>query len=121
MEGGNNRMIPATDGDFNVGPSNDSEMIRLIEQRRDEGTFLTVLGFGTGNLRDAKMEQVADHGNGNFAYIDSAHEANKILVREFSGTLYTIAKDVKFQVKFNPARVQAYRPIGYENRTLAAA
>ena len=120
MEGGNNRVILATDGDFNVGPSSDSEMIRLIEQRRDEGTFLTVLGFGTGNLQDAKMEQVADHGNGNFAYIDSAHEARKVLVREFGGTLYTIAKDVKLQVEFNPARVQAYRLIGYENRMLAA-
>ena len=120
MEGGNNRVILATDGDFNVGPSSDSEMIRLIEQRRDEGTFLTVLGFGTGNLQDAKMEQIADHGNGNFAYIDSTHEARKVLVREFGGTLYTIAKDVKLQVEFNPARVQAYRLIGYENRMLAA-
>ena len=120
MEGGNNRVILATDGDFNVGPSSDSEMIRLIEERRDEGTFLTVLGFGTGNLQDAKMEQIADHGNGNFAYIDSAHEARKVLVSEFGGTLYTIAKDVKLQVEFNPAHVQAYRLIGYENRILAA-
>ncbi len=120
MEGGNNRVILATDGDFNVGPSSDAEMIRLIEQRRNEGTFLTVLGFGTGNLQDAKMEQIADHGNGNFAYIDSAHEAQKVLVQEFGGTLYTIAKDVKLQVEFNPARVQAYRLIGYENRMLAA-
>ncbi len=121
MEGGNNRVILATDGDFNVGPSSDSEMIRLIEERRDEGTFLTVLGFGTGNLQDAKMEQIADHGNGNFAYIDSAQEARKVLVSEFGGTLYTIAKDVKLQVEFNPAHVQAYRLIGYENRMLAAA
>ena len=120
MEGGNNRVILATDGDFNVGPSSDAEMIRLIEERRDQGTFLTVLGFGTGNLQDAKMEQIADHGNGNFAYIDSVHEAQKVLVREFGGTLYTIAKDVKLQVEFNPARVQAYRLIGYENRVLAA-
>ena len=120
MEGGNNRLILATDGDFNVGPSSDAEMIRLIEDRRDQGTFLTVLGFGTGNLQDAKMEQIADHGNGNFAYIDSAHEAQKVLVQEFGGTLYTIAKDVKLQVEFNPARVQAYRLIGYENRMLAA-
>ena len=119
MEGGNNRVILATDGDFNVGPSSDSEMIRLIEERRDEGTFLTVLGFGTGNLQDAKMEQIADHGNGNFAYIDSAQEARKVLVSEFGGTLYTIAKDVKLQVEFNPAHVQAYRLIGYENRMLA--
>jgi len=120
MEGGNNRVILATDGDFNVGPSSDAEMIRLIEDRRDQGTFLTVLGFGTGNLQDAKMEQIADHGNGNFAYIDSAHEAQKVLVQEFGGTLYTIAKDVKLQVEFNPARVRAYRLIGYENRMLAA-
>ncbi len=120
MEGGNNRVILASDGDFNVGPSSDSEMIRLIEERRDQGTFLTVLGFGTGNLQDAKMEQIADHGNGNFAYIDSVHEAQKVLVQEFGGTLYTIAKDVKLQVEFNPARVQAYRLIGYENRMLSA-
>ena len=120
MEGGNNRVILASDGDFNVGPSSNAEMIRLIEERRDQGTFLTVLGFGTGNLQDAKMEQIADHGNGNFAYIDSASEAHKVLVREFGGTLYTIAKDVKLQVEFNPARVQAYRLIGYENRVLAA-
>ena len=120
MEGGNNRLILATDGDFNVGPSSDAEMIRLIEDRRDQGTFLTVLGFGTGNLQDAKVEQIADHGNGNFAYIDSAHEARKVLVQEFGGTLYTIAKDVKLQVEFNPARLQAYRLIGYENRMLAA-
>ena len=120
MEGGNNRLILATDGDFNVGPSSDAEMIRLIEERRDQGTFLTVLGFGTGNLQDAKMEQIADHGNGNFAYIDSTHEAQKVLVQEFGGTLYTIAKDVKLQVEFNPARVQAYRLIGCENRMLAA-
>ena len=120
MDGGNNRVILASDGDFNVGASSDAEMIRLIEQRRDEGTFLTVLGFGTVNLQDAKMEQIADHGNGNFAYIDSAHEAQKVLVKEFGGTLHTIAKDVKLQVEFNPARVQAYRLIGYENRILAA-
>ena len=120
VEGGNNRVILATDGDFNIGPSSDAEMIRLIEQRRNEGTFLTVLGFGTGNLQDAKMEQIANHGNGNYAYIDTAHEAQKVLVQEFGGTLYTIAKDVKLQVEFNPARVQAYRLIGYENRMLAA-
>ena len=120
IEGGNNRVILASDGDFNVGASSDAEMIRLIEERRDQGTFLTVLGFGTGNLQDAKMEQIADHGNGNFAYIDSAQEAQKVLVQEFGGTLYTIAKDVKIQVEFNPAHVQAYRLIGYENRVLAA-
>jgi Ca-activated chloride channel family protein len=120
IEGGNNRVILATDGDFNVGPSSDSEMIRLIEEKREEGTFLTVLGFGTGNLQDAKMEQIADHGNGNFAYIDSALEAKKVLVTEMGGTLVTVAKDVKIQVEFNPDRVAAYRLIGYENRMLAS-
>jgi len=120
LEGGNNRVILATDGDFNIGPSSDAAMVRLIEARRDEGTFLTVLGFGTGNLQDAKMEKLADHGNGNFAYIDTALEAHKVLVSEFGGTLYTIAKDVKIQVEFNPIHVQAYRLIGHENRLLAA-
>ncbi len=120
IEGGNNRIILATDGDFNIGVSSDSEMIRLIEEKRVQGTFLTVLGFGTGNLKDSKMEQIADHGNGNFAYIDSALEARKVLVSEMGGTLLTIAKDVKLQVEFNPARVAAYRLIGYENRLLAA-
>ena len=120
VEGGNNRIILATDGDFNVGASSDAEMVRLIEERREEGTFLTVLGFGTGNLQDAKMEKLADHGNGNFAYIDTVLEARKVLVTEFGGTLHTIAKDVKVQVEFNPTRVRAYRLIGYENRMLAA-
>ncbi len=120
IEGGNNRVILATDGDFNVGASSDSEMVRLIEEKREDGTFLTVLGFGTGNLQDAKMEQIADHGNGNFAYIDSRLEARKVLVNEMGGTLVTIAKDVKIQVEFNPSRVAAYRLIGYENRLLAA-
>ncbi|MEM7414359.1 MAG: von Willebrand factor type A domain-containing protein [Gemmatimonadota bacterium] len=119
IEGGNNRVILATDGDFNVGASSDAEMIRLIEEKREGGTFLTVLGFGTGNLQDAKMEQIADHGNGNFSYIDSRLEAQKVLVNELGGTLVTIAKDVKIQVEFNPARVAAYRLIGYENRLLA--
>ena len=113
-------MILATDGDFNIGASSDGEMIRLIEDKRSEGTFLTVLGFGTGNLKDSKMEALADHGNGNFAYIDNLREARKVLVEEIGGTLFTIAKDVKIQVEFNPARVQAYRLIGYENRLLAA-
>ncbi len=120
IEGGNNRVILATDGDFNIGASSDSEMIRLIEEKREQGTFLTVLGFGTGNLKDAKMEQIADHGNGNFSYIDNALEAKKVLVNELGGTLLTIAKDVKLQVEFNPTRVAAYRLIGYENRLLAA-
>ena len=116
---GNNRLILATDGDFNVGVSSDAEMIRLVEARRGEGTFLTVLGFGTGNLKDTKMEQMADKGNGHYAYIDSFREAHKVFVREFGGTLFTVAKDVKIQVEFNPVRVQAYRLLGYENRMLA--
>jgi len=116
---GNNRVILATDGDFNVGVSSDGEMVRLVEQRREEGTFLTVLGFGTGNLKDSKMEQMADKGNGHYAYIDSFREAQKVFVQEFGGTLFTVAKDVKIQVEFNPARVQAYRLLGYENRLLA--
>lgn len=120
IDGGNNRVILATDGDFNVGASSDAEMIRLIEEKREQGTFLTVLGFGTGNLKDAKMEQIADHGNGNFSYIDNALEAKKVLVSELGGTLLTIAKDVKLQIEFNPTRVAAYRLIGYENRLLAA-
>jgi Ca-activated chloride channel family protein len=118
IAGGNNRVILATDGDFNVGPSSDSEMVRLIEEKRRQGTFLTVLGFGTGNLQDSKMEKLADHGNGNFAYIDNLTEARKVLVEEIGGTLLTIAKDVKIQVEFNPTRVAAYRLIGYENRLL---
>lgn len=116
---GNNRVILATDGDFNVGVSSDAEMIRLVETRRSEGTFLTVLGFGTGNLKDTKMEQMADKGNGHYAYIDTFREAQKVFVQEFGGTLFTIAKDVKIQVEFNPAKVQAYRLLGYENRLLA--
>ena len=116
---GNNRIILATDGDFNVGVSSDAEMVRLVEQRREEGTFLTVLGFGSGNLKDSKMEQMADHGNGHYAYIDSFQEARKVFVREFGGTLFTVAKDVKIQVEFNPARVRSYRLLGYENRLLA--
>ncbi|MEX2470826.1 MAG: VWA domain-containing protein, partial [Gemmatimonadota bacterium] len=119
IEEGNNRVILATDGDFNIGASSDAEMVRLIEEKREGGTFLTVLGFGTGNLKDSKMEQIADHGNGSYAYIDSALEARKVLVGEMGGTLVTVAQDVKIQVEFNPARVAAYRLIGYENRLLA--
>ena len=119
IEGGNNRVILATDGDFNVGASSDGEMVRLIERERESGVFLTVLGFGTGNLKDSKMEQIADHGNGNFHYVDGLLEARKVLVEEMGGTLLTVAKDVKLQVEFNPARVGAYRLIGYENRLLA--
>ena len=120
VRGGNNRVILATDGDFNVGVSSDGELVRLVEDRRKTGVFLTVLGFGMGNLKDSKMEQLADHGNGNYAYIDNLLEARKTLVHELGGTLYTVAKDVKIQVEFNPARVRAYRLIGYENRLLAA-
>ncbi|MDY7003970.1 MAG: VWA domain-containing protein [Cyanobacteriota bacterium] len=115
---GNNRVILATDGDFNVGVSSDAELVRTIENYRDEGIFLTVLGFGTGNFKDAKMEQLANKGNGNYAYIDHLLEAKKVLVTEMGGTLLTIAKDMKIQVEFNPAKVQAYRLIGYENRLL---
>jgi Ca-activated chloride channel homolog len=120
IERGNNRVILATDGDFNVGASSEGDLRRLIEEKREEGTFLTVLGFGTGNYQDAKMEQLADRGNGNFAYIDDLTEARKVLVTEMGGTLHTIAKDVKIQVEFNKKRVKAHRLIGYENRMLAA-
>ncbi|MGH7537592.1 MAG: YfbK domain-containing protein [Gemmatimonadales bacterium] len=120
LRGGNNRVILATDGDFNVGVSSDGELVRLIEEKRKTGVFLTVLGFGQGNIKDSKMEQLADHGNGNYAYIDNLLEARKTLVHEMGGTLHTVAKDVKIQVEFNPARVRAYRLIGYENRLLAA-
>lgn len=116
---GNNRVILATDGDFNVGVSSDAELVRLIEEKRKDGIFLTVLGFGEGNLQDAKMEQLADKGNGNYAYIDSIKEAQKVLVKELGSTLFTIAKDVKIQIEFNPAHVKSYRLIGYENRALA--
>ena len=119
IDGGNNRVILATDGDFNVGASSDDAMVKLIEKERESGTFLSVLGFGTGNLKDSKMEQIADHGNGNFAYIDGLLEARKVLVEEMGGTLVTLAKDVKLQVEFNPATVAGYRLIGYENRLLA--
>ena len=119
VDGGNNRVVLATDGDFNVGASSDAEMVRLIERERESGTFLTVLGFGTGNLKDSKMEQIADRGNGNFHYVDGLLEARKVLVEEMGGTLVTLAKDVKLQVEFNPARAAGYRLIGYENRLLA--
>ena len=118
MPNGNNRVILATDGDFNVGVSSDAELVQLIEQRREQGTFLTVLGFGTGNVKDSKMEKLADKGNGNYAYVDNIMEARKVLVTEMGGTLLTIAKDVKLQIEFNPSRVGAYRLLGYENRLL---
>ena len=119
INNGNNRVILATDGDFNVGVSNDGELTRMIEDYRNQGVFLTVLGFGEGNYKDSKMEKIADHGNGNYFYIDSDREAEKVLVHELGSTLFTIAKDVKLQVEFNPATVASYRLIGYENRLLA--
>jgi Ca-activated chloride channel family protein len=118
IRGGNNRVILATDGDFNVGASSDADMVQLIEDKRKTGVFLTVLGVGEGNLQAAKMEKLADKGNGNYAYLDNIAEAQKVLVHELGGTLYTVAKDVKIQVEWNPARVRAYRLIGYENRML---
>jgi Ca-activated chloride channel homolog len=117
---GNNRVILATDGDFNVGVSSEGELTRLIEEQREHGVFLTVLGFGGGNLKDAKMEQLADKGNGHYAYVNDIMEARKVFVQELGATLLTVAKDVKIQVEFNPGKVQAYRLIGYENRLLAA-
>lgn len=118
MPEGNNRVILATDGDFNVGASSNAELERMIEEKRKDGIFLTVLGYGMGNYKDSKMEKLADKGNGNYAYIDNITEAKKVLVSEFGGTIFTIAKDVKLQVEFNPAKVKAYRLIGYENRLL---
>ncbi|MBK0383082.1 von Willebrand factor type A domain-containing protein [Pedobacter sp. SD-b] len=118
IKGGNNRVILATDGDFNVGASSDAEMQRLIESYKNDGIFLSVLGFGSGNLKDSKMEAIADKGNGNYYYIDGINEAKKVLINEFGGTLFTVAKDVKLQVEFNPAKVAAYRLVGYENRLL---
>lgn len=118
IKSGNNRVILCTDGDFNVGISSDDELIRMIEKERESGVFLTVLGFGMGNYQDAKMQKLADKGNGNHAYIDQLSEAKKVLVNEFGGTLFTIAKDVKLQIEFNPTLVQGYRLIGYENRML---
>ncbi|THU38035.1 VWA domain-containing protein [Niastella caeni] len=120
IKGGNNRIILATDGDFNVGVSSDDELVSLIEKERKSGIFLSVLGYGMGNYKDNKMQQLADKGNGNHSYIDNINEARKVLVSEFASTLFTIAKDVKIQIEFNPAKVQAYRLIGYENRVLAA-
>ncbi len=118
IDGGNNRIILATDGDFNIGASSDGEMQRLIEEKRESGVFLTTLGFGMGNYKDSKMEILADKGNGNYAYIDNLTEAKKTLVNEFGATLFTVAKDVKLQVEFNPQYVSEYRLIGYENRLL---
>ncbi len=119
IKDGNNRVILATDGDFNVGLKSDDELVRLIEHKRNSGIFLSVLGFGSGNTNDSMMEKLADRGNGNYAYIDSQEEARKALGSQVAGTLYAIAKDVKIQVEFNPAKVAGYRLIGYENRLLA--
>lgn len=115
---GNNRVILATDGDFNVGASSDADMEHLIEEKRKSGVFLTCLGYGMGNYKDSKMEVLADKGNGNYAYIDSMQEADRFLQKEFKGSMFAIAKDVKIQVEFNPVHVQSYRLIGYENRKL---
>ena len=120
IEGGNNRVILATDGDFNVGRSSESELVSMIEERRDDGIFLTVLGLGMGNYKDSRMESLSGSGNGNYAYIDTIGEARKVLVNELSSTLFTIAKDVKIQLEFNPSAVDQYRLIGYENRVMAA-
>ena len=118
IPGGNNRVILATDGDFNVGVSNTPELVEMIEEKRDTGIFLTILGFGIGNYKDGRLEQLADKGNGNHAYIDNLLEAKKVFVDDLTSTLYTIAKDVKIQVEFNPVKVASYRLIGYENRLL---
>lgn len=118
IEGGNNRVILATDGDFNIGASSDAEMVRLIEEKRDDGIFLSILGFGMGNYKDSKMESISNAGNGNYDYIDNILEAKKVFGKELWGTLYTIAKDVKIQIEFNPTQVKSYRLIGYENRIL---
>jgi Ca-activated chloride channel family protein len=120
ITGGINRVILATDGDFNVGVTSDGDLTRLIEEQAKSGVFLSVLGFGEGNLQDAKMEGLADKGNGNYAYIDTLAEARKVFVEQLDGTLVTIAKDVKLQIEFNPAQVAGYRLIGYENRVLRA-
>ena len=120
IDNGTNRVILATDGDLNVGVTDDDQLVKLIRQQAKSGVFLTVLGFGTGNLKDSKLEKPADHGNGAYAYIDSLREAYKVLVQQATGSLVTIAKDVKIQIEFNPAEVDRYRLIGYENRLLRA-
>jgi Ca-activated chloride channel family protein len=120
IPGGTNRVILCTDGDFNVGTTSNSELIKLVEANAKQGTFLTVLGFGTGNHNDSMLEQISNKGNGNYAFIDSDNEARKVLVEQMNSTLVTIAKDVKIQVEFNPTQVSAYRLIGYENRLLAS-
>lgn len=118
IKDGNNRIILATDGDFNVGVSSTSELVKMMEEKRNKGIFLTILGFGMGNYKDGRMEEMADKGNGNYYYIDNILEAKKVLVTELAGTMFTIAKDVKIQIEFNPVKVESYRLIGYENRLL---
>lgn len=120
VDGGNNRVILCTDGDLNVGVSSEAGLIKLVEKKRDSGVFLSCLGFGDGNYQDAKMEALADYGNGNYAYIDCSREAERVLSEELWSTLYTVAKDTKFQIEFNPELVKGYRQIGYENRQMAA-
>ncbi|MFI9487467.1 von Willebrand factor type A domain-containing protein [Promicromonospora sp. NPDC052451] len=119
VEGGNNRVVLATDGDFNVGPSTPEELTDLVEQERESGVYVSVLGFGMGNLKDSTMEAIADHGNGNYAYVDTLAEARKVLVDEFDSTMFVVAQDLKLQVELNPATVGSYRLIGYDNRRLA--
>ncbi len=120
IEGGNNRILLATDGDLNVGVSSEAGLVQLVEEKKESGVFLSCLGFGNGNYQDDKMEALADHGNGNYSFIDCTREAERVLKDEFESTLFTVAKDVKFQVEFNPALVKGYRLIGYENRKMAA-
>src|SRR5690606_13956315 len=120
IKGGNNRIIMATDGDFNVGVSSGEDMETLISKERESGVHISILGYGMGNYKDSKMEILANKGHGNYAYIDNISEARKAIVTEFGGTLFTVAKDVKIQVEFNPKYVQAYRLVGYENRLLEA-
>lgn len=120
VEGGNNRIILGTDGDLNVGVTSEGELKRLVEEKRESGIYLSVMGFGEGNIKDNKMETLADNGNGNYSYIDDINEARRVLVEEMGGTLFTVAKDVKLQVEFNPAVLKGYRLIGYENRLLNA-
>ena len=120
IQGGNNRVILATDGDLNIGMTDEGSLTRLIEEKAKSGVYLSVLGFGEGNISDTNMEALADHGNGNYSYIDSISEARKVLIDEAGGTLFTVAKDVKLQVEFNPEKVKGYRLIGYENRTMSA-
>lgn len=118
LKDGNNRIILCTDGDFNIGPSSTTELEQLVTEKRSKGIFVSVLGFGTGNYKDNRMEILADKGDGNYAYIDNIKEAKKVLADEMIKTLYPIAKDVKLQVEFNPSKVKEYRLVGYENRIL---